>query len=154
MTKEIIIAWFTGLFEGEGSFGFSNGRAKRLSMVSTDKDVLMKVKELLGGNLYSASRRGSKEHWKEAYVWTITGSPAIELCHAMEPYLMSRRKARMKEWLDDYRSRRNKILLHKKELVTRVLELRSSGMTHKQIAETVGYERSHITKILNKRDSL
>jgi hypothetical protein len=78
MERENIIAWVAGLFEGEGTFGFVKEVPKSISIVSTDLDILQKVKENFGGKIYKESRKSIKPHWKDAYVWRLSASECID----------------------------------------------------------------------------
>ena len=156
MEKQIFIAWLAGLFEGEGTFGFNGERPTRLSIVSTDEDVLNRVQLYVGGSVNEASRSCKKEHWKQAYIWTLFGKPAIEVAEYILPFLLERRAARGNEWLAAYKAqvdaanKREAVLLDKLSLIRKY---RSEGMTHQQIADKLGYERSHISKRLKKFES-
>jgi DNA-binding NarL/FixJ family response regulator len=151
MNIEQFIPWFTGLFEGEGSFYITKGIAKGLSLTSTDLDVLERIQEYLGGNICASTTK--KEHWKQAYIWTIHGINAKRVVEDMQPYLLSRRLNRSQEWLTLYNSNveiQATKKLEQEQKIQQVLLLSETGLTHSQIASQMGYERSSVTKIINK----
>src|SRR5438552_1541989 len=96
--------WPAGLFEGEGSIGWTSGRGQRryplLQLVSTDRDVLEKFIEIVGRarvrGPYDQLGRGTKP----VYRWATSGKYAQEIMVWMEPLLCSRRRARWQEVKD------------------------------------------------------
>lgn len=157
MNREIQIAWFAGLFEGEGCFGIHNEKSRGISIVSTDEDVLYRIKEYFGGGICSENRNNKKENWKPAFVWYLKGQPAIDLFDEFKIHLFKRRLERGEYWKNLYLSQKEKqkikkeILNDKKE---KIYELRDLGLTHQKIAEQLGFERSTISKIINARGSV
>lgn len=150
--KEIMTAWVAGLFEGEGSFCFHKNIPKSLSITSTDLDVLEKVKNNFGGNIYKENRSTKKAHWKDAYVWHLSLNKIPEFFEMIKPFLGKRRISRGEEFITLYnekiRKREEKIrkvhLLKKK-----VFELRENGLKHREISKELGIDRTYVTKILN-----
>ena len=86
------IAWAAGLFEGEGTFSFSQQRA-RASMASTDIDVLERFRGIVGvGGIGAVSPR--KPHHKPAWQWWANGADAEAVFNAFAPWLGERRRKR------------------------------------------------------------
>lgn len=157
MERQVFIPWFAGLFEGEGSFGFNGIRPTRLQIVSTDKDVLERVKLYAGGNVNKASRSGQKEHWKQAYIWALHGESAVKLAEEVLPYLLKRRTMRGKQWLAAYKKQMARAEKWAEEILANIKlmeKYRKEGMTHQKIADKLGFERSHVTKCLKKIQSI
>lgn len=153
MTNETFIPWFAGLFEGEGSFGFCKERPKRLALASTDKDVLERIQQFAGGNIYNSWRKEGKEHWKDAYVWHLSGHEALKLAKTIMPLLLSRRQNRGNEWINKYEQVLNKKNISGAkhiEMAKEFVKLANSGLTHQQIANQFGYDRSHVSKMIKK----
>ena len=100
MNKEEI-AWVAGLLEGEGSFLFTKSNCLKVQCAMTDLDVLEKLQEYAGGRMASASR--SEDHWKPSWVWWISGEQAGELMRLVQPYMLSRRSAKIDEVLEQRR---------------------------------------------------
>lgn len=151
--SEVDLAWFCGLFEGEGSFHIARGKAKGLQISMTDLDVLEKVHRLFGGTLSAASRRDGKEHWKDAWRWSLSSEPSYALIQQMLPYLGSRRRARAEETLDLLKvdlERRAKKRDEVSKLRAEVVAMRNTGgFTHQQIANHFGIDRTYVTKIVS-----
>ncbi len=109
MTSEDI-AWFTGLFEGEGSVHIdkNGGDAKSrgcgcLVIAMTDKDTIEKVRKTTGVGAVqgpykpNTSYGGKKQIWR----WRVRGSDAVQtLIELMLPRLSLRRTQQAKEVLD------------------------------------------------------
>lgn len=104
MTSEQFTLWFAGLFEGEGYTGVQRGRV-RLSLGSTDRDVLEKLQTNLGGHIYATRKR--KEHWKDFWKWELTvDSEARCVLERIMPYMGERRTRQIAAALSQQRSRR------------------------------------------------
>lgn len=152
MEDNLKLAWFAGLFEGEGTFAFHKNIAKALSLTSTDKDVLDKIKEYFGGSIYKEEKRDNKPHWKDVHVWRITGEPSVKLCLSILPLLCSRRRKRGLEYIDSYMNRDKARLAIQLELLSRnseIIRLRKEGLKHREIANKLGIDRTTVTKLLN-----
>lgn len=141
------ITWFAGLFEGEGSFCFHQGKPKALSIMMTDEDVLLRVQEYFGGSIHKVKKR--QEHWKDCWKWSMSGEKSVELTKKILPFLGERRSARGQEYADNYRT-----LAQRKQravdLQHRVESLRAEGLTHREIASIVGKDRTYVTHLLNR----
>ena len=153
---QTMIAWAAGLFEGEGSFCFNYGKPKAIQIASTDRDVLEKVVEVFGGSIYTLSRDKMKAHWKTEYVWKLRTSDTLDFFSKVEPFLGERRLERGKEYIKlfleikEKREQRSQATLEK---YAKIFELRSEGLTHRQISDRIGLDRSHISKILRNGES-
>lgn len=151
MENTNLFFWFIGLFEGEGSFSITKNKAKKITITSTDRDVLEKVQLLLGGNIVMPKIRNEK--WKQEYVWYLNKNESKDIILKMLPFLSSRRRKRANEWLvfyDEQLKIINERLDKKKYAIENIHRLREEGFTHKQIADKLGYERSHISKMLKQ----
>lgn len=151
MNREQFIIWFTGLFEGEGTFNIVKSTAKCISLTSTDLDVLERIQQYIGGNICTSKR--IKENWKQAYIWSLSGLQAKNIVEEIKPFLLQRRNNRAQDWLDIFNQNVTNQELKKTEIVEKhlkVIELGKLGITHLEIALQTGYERSSVSKILNK----
>ena len=150
MNREQLVIWLAGLFEGEGTFNFYKEVARKISITSTDKDVLDKIQENFGGGICSTTKKF--DHWKQAYIWYISGLEAKNIVESIKPYLLSRRSIRAQEWLDSFTSlydiRENKKNSYEIKK-SRILELRSQGLKHREIAEIVDLDRTTVSKYLS-----
>ena len=88
------IAWFTGLFEGEGCiYKDPRSNAIRLTLNSTDYDVLMRFADMSAcGNERPIKFPPSKQHYKPAWCWTVWKAVDVKrLLVWMLPLLGNRR---------------------------------------------------------------
>lgn len=155
MNKRERVIWFTGIFEGEGTFRIlREEKAKGLQIPSTDLDVLEKIKYFFGGEIYKTSKR--KDHWKDCWVWQINSEKAYALVVDMQPYLLSRRLSRSKEWIDLYLKGKKEAQDKKQFKLDRdnlIFRLWSEGLNHSQIAKKVSLHRTTVLKILKNKPS-
>lgn len=151
MNRENFIIWFAGLFEGEGTFNIIKGVSKCISLTSTDLDVLQRIQEHLGGSICRSTKK--KEHWKQAYIWSLSSLQAKNVIEEIKPFLLERRSTRAQEWLNLHNQKiqiQQRKKLEIQEKFQKIIELNKLNLTHSQIALQTGYERSSVTKILNK----
>jgi hypothetical protein len=82
------IAWLAGLIEGEGSFVATT---RTLSVVSTDEDIIHRLRDTTGvGRIYRAARQ--QPHHKQAYLWNVGRSAHLrQLIPLLLPWLGERR---------------------------------------------------------------
>lgn len=149
MTDRDKLFWFIGLFEGEGSFSISNQYARCITITSTDKDVLERVQEAFGGTIIVPKLRNEK--WKQEFVWYLNKIDSQALILKILPYLSKRRKERANDWLNLFNQNLSKIKSKeekRKDLKSKILELKAQGKTQLEISREVGYERSYISKLL------
>ena len=78
MTTNENLAYFAGLFDGEGSVSVSRNKTKfnsigyhsKLSIGNTDKCIIDWVIENYGGYMFTVHRNGrNDDRWKDIYVW-------------------------------------------------------------------------------------
>lgn len=102
MTREddLAVAWFAGLFEGEGCFAFHAKASVGLQIMTTDMDIAYKCVEVAGGKVcgpYAPRSNGIKER----YVWYLSRKNDVtDLINKMLPYLGARRSVKAKEALE------------------------------------------------------
>ncbi len=97
-SKEKLI-FLSGIFEGEGTFGYfkaglyRDGRVRRkieVSVEMSDKDVINLFHTYFEkGNIYV---RSFKNHYKTLYRWKVMGLEGLKILHLMIPYLCKRRQ--------------------------------------------------------------
>lgn len=93
------LIFLSGVFEGEGTFGFfkagkhRNGNTRRkieVSVEMTDKDVVNLFHNFFDkGNVYT---RTFENHYKTSYRWKVVGLEGLKILHLMIPYLCKRRQ--------------------------------------------------------------
>jgi intein/homing endonuclease len=99
--NESEIAWLAGIYEGEGSCAITNGRAIRVEIVMTDRDVMDRIQSITGlGSIHIVPARGKKH--KEAYRWSIGSFEAVQFLLMIAPWLGERRAARAQKAIDNW----------------------------------------------------
>lgn len=154
MPTELEIAWFSGLFEGEGSFHIVHGVPRGLQISMTDEDILLRVKSIFGGNLSRATRKNTPEHWKDAWRWSLSLGATMDLIPKMMPFLGERRTARAEEFLILGKAKAN-LRLQKLDNISRIkleiIDLCNSGrFTHQEIASFYNVDRSYVSHIIRR----
>lgn len=98
------LAWLAGFYEGEGSCVLRR-KGDRVYMAitvsSTDLDVLEHARSIahVGAISTQASRPGCKQAWR----WQVSDADqAMALAVALDPWLGSRRRARVREVIAEY----------------------------------------------------
>ena len=143
------VAWFAGLFEGEGCISPDYQKDKRIisgkptpryyiTITMTDKDVIFRLKDLFGGRIYD--RPPQKEAWKHQYRWFLYEKKKVRvLLAAALPYFGNRRAHRALDKLDlielsehDYATRNAPLT------ETQVRTIRNSDLTNSQLATQFG----------------
>jgi hypothetical protein len=100
--KENEIAWAAGFFEGEGSISWQGG--PRLQMTSTDKDVLLRVQKVFGGEIYELNGGvprsedvGRYPSRKVQWKWCQGGYAGLKTLLEILPWLGERRTQKANE---------------------------------------------------------
>lgn len=94
-------AWAVGVFEGEGTITKSR-RTRRLAVVSTDEDVILRVHAAFGVGTVRGPYKEREAHYKPRWMWDCNYWPDLQpLLQGMLPYLSERRRARAEEMLAD-----------------------------------------------------
>lgn len=92
MKNQQQIAWFAGLFEGEGCITRQPRKAICLQISSTDLDVLQKAVSIMGGRIKGPRHDGNPKH-KPRYEWYLTSiNEVMDVVNLIRPWLCSRRK--------------------------------------------------------------
>lgn len=104
------IAWAAGVFEGEGCFilvkrkGREIQRGARITLGSTDLDVLQKFADIMGVGKISPPRQNYSEitgrPHKLIWYWNVSSAPdVIVVINLLRPWLGKRRRERAEELL-------------------------------------------------------
>lgn len=106
MLKETDIAWFAGLFEGEGCVGYyvdkrnPNTGSVRLQIESTDKDIIDRIKNMFGGKIWINTAPSKPKHYKPSWRWGVSSKKEVAyIIGLMYFYLGNRRQERCDEVL-------------------------------------------------------
>lgn len=89
------IRWLAGFLEGEGSFTVNRGVYPRVTVASTDLDVLQHAASILGGNVLGPRKCGNLPHHKDDYHVSVNGKYAIAWMLTLYPLLGKRRRRRI-----------------------------------------------------------
>jgi len=101
---DLDIAWFAGLFEGEGCAEIAKNGGTRLTIRMTDRDVIDRVNVLFPcKNIQVVNPKPVQPHYnqpKTHYAWRISKPERVRLViNLMLPYLGERRRAKCLELL-------------------------------------------------------
>ena len=102
--SDVEVAWLSGLFEGEGTFGIYRDRIK-IQVVMTDVDVISRVKDTVGVGWFNPEKplkttSPSGGETKPAYMWALSSQAQCrDLLEQMLPYLGERRGAKAREMI-------------------------------------------------------
>jgi hypothetical protein len=97
-TKDADLAYWAGLFDGEGCVLIARGRNPgrkvvqhwlTVSVSNTDLDVLRELGERFGGSI--ATDRTRKPHWHTCYHWHTSGRIAAAFLSAILPFARVKR---------------------------------------------------------------
>lgn len=145
-TERERVAWAAGIIEGEGSFYFGK-HGIRIAVQMTDRDVLERLQEIFGGGIYKTNKQ--KEYYKDAWAWAIRGRMAVEVTEKIRPYLLSRRGERADGLCEWYKN--NSFNSRLRKMREQIFLLRDRGLTHKEISEIIGKDRSTVSYVLEER---
>jgi hypothetical protein len=101
--------WVAGIIEGEGSIGWREGRVARIAVGMSDHDVIYRLHEWTGlGHVHPHPIQ--EAHHKPMLVWVVSAQEEfLTLAAAIEPHLLARRSARLREV-------RENLLEHQREI--------------------------------------
>lgn len=99
------IRQLAGLFEGEGSFMLDKGRSAKISIASTDRDVMDWVSGLIHLPVHGpySNTKGFTPKAKPLYVINSTGAVAAGLMMTLYPFMGIRRKEKIHSVLTEWR---------------------------------------------------
>ena len=111
MTNEEV-AWFAGLFEGEGSFTIEKNGGVKLTIGMTDKDIIDRVREMfpLCSDMKPVQPKPVRDSYnqpKTRYVWRTSRPDEVKrITLLIMPWLGERRKAKAQEVLEHLANRK------------------------------------------------
>lgn len=102
------LIWLAGYLEGEGCFRLTRdlrGRPDplmhpRVQLCATDRDVVERVVEYLGGGIRIHDRAPRSKGWRPQYCIYVTSDRAVDLMRALLPYMGARRSQQIRDVLD------------------------------------------------------
>lgn len=102
MPTDAEIAWFAGIFEGEGTFETSKRSTVRMTVAMSDQDVIERLSQVFP--CQQIGFRHSNKRYPDAkpmYSWRVGDSDQVALViQAILPWLGKRRAARAREVLE------------------------------------------------------
>lgn len=101
---ELDIAWFAGLYEGEGCLGYYVDKrgysSVRLYIESTDEDVIARLYTMWGGRVWESNYPSKPSHYKSSWRWGISNRADVRrIIKEIYPYLGQRRREKCDEVL-------------------------------------------------------
>lgn len=97
------MGWLAGILDGEGTVtllarGHGKFRQPTLSITSTDKEILLEVRRLIGGNISNV--RQYKPNMKPSWIWKLNGSRTVmDVLRVLLPHLHCPSKIRRAKYL-------------------------------------------------------
>lgn len=142
----IDIAWLAGLIEGEGNISI-NGRAFTIRMKMTDRDVIYRAADLLGGPIYEGKR--PQPHWKPTWVTQVKGAPAAGWAMTLYPWLGQRRRQQVREGLAEWRRQGNGVI--NRGLADAILSYRKGRLSQAKIMALLRVSKSSVYRTTRGR---
>jgi hypothetical protein len=89
------VAWFAGIFEGEGCISIEKNGALRLTVAMTDRDIIERIDALFpsanGTRPMTLQHRKDGTPYRQRHCWRIGGEPAGAVLTTILPWLGQRR---------------------------------------------------------------
>lgn len=98
------LGWLAGIMEGEGSFYTIANRGRRyfrLSIESTDEDVITRVASLIGARCDGPLTRKDRPENKPRWRCSLLGKGAINVALALRPHMSRRRQTQINAAIKD-----------------------------------------------------
>lgn len=145
--KDSDFFWLVGILEGEGTFLKGPPSAQNrvaICLEMTDEDVVAKVAKLLGVKYHKTTNR-NPEKWKDSFRLAVVCKSAYELMKTLKPYMGNRRQRQIEVAMSSWKEKDKGKLFGRAE---EILDGLRQGKTHREIAETLGVDRSAISHYL------
>jgi hypothetical protein len=86
--------WLAGFLDGEGSIGImkrgegdTGDYQPRVSITSTNRQLLEEIKEWVGGGCLNWTRRNPTDHRKDVFTLAVSNRIALNLIQKIRPYM-------------------------------------------------------------------
>ena len=126
------------------------GKRLVLEACNTDVDTLERLRKTLGGAFWKVSKR--QPHWKDAWVWNMSGQSAAVAIRTLYPWFCDRRRRKADEVLAVWDERHQRTLLARKrasEKRATIHSLAQSGrISQAEVSRQVGCSRSYVGRVL------
>ena len=100
MLDSEMIAWFAGVYEGEGCCALSGKSTFVIHIAQRDRWLCDQLKERFGGSVNGPYDRKGFKGSKPHFVWNISGKKAEELIKKARPLLSPRRNEQIQAKFD------------------------------------------------------
>ena len=94
--SETEIAYFAGLFDGEGCIGIykhpRSGFSYKLTLSNTDPRPLIRAHQIFGGHLRKSTRAGQGTHQRDIWRWEPDGRRSSRFLMAIYPHLIIKKE--------------------------------------------------------------
>ena len=107
LTKEQKLIFLSGVFEGEGSFGFwgkvgKSNRYLRAQIRMCDEDIVVRFIDYFKLGSISTNLPKNNKH-SRSFKWVVAGDRAVDVMLQLYPYLGIRRQEKFKECCPSYK---------------------------------------------------
>ncbi len=107
LTKEQKLIFLSGVFEGEGSFGFwgkvgKSNRYLRAQIRMCDEDIVLRFINYFKLGSISTNLPKNNKH-SRSFKWVVAGDKALDVMLQLYPYLGIRRQEKFKECCPSYK---------------------------------------------------
>jgi len=107
LSKEQKLIFLSGVFEGEGSFGFwgkinKANRYLRAQIRMCDEDIVVRFIDYFKLGFITTNTPINKKHNK-TWCWTVSGGKAVEVMLQIAPFLGIRRQEKFQECCQSYK---------------------------------------------------
>ena len=107
LSKEQILIFLAGVFEGEGSFGFwgkvgKSNRYLRAQIRMCDEDIVVRFIDYFKLGSISTNLPKNNKH-SRSFKWVVAGDKALDVMLQLYPYLGIRRQEKFKECCPSYK---------------------------------------------------
>jgi len=107
LTKEQKLIFLSGVFEGEGSFGFwgkvgKSNRYLRAQIRMCDEDIVLRfINYFKLGSISTYLPKNTKH--SRSWKWTVSGDRAVDVMLQLNPFLGIRRQEKFQECCQSYK---------------------------------------------------
>lgn len=112
------LAWASGFFEGEGSFGCPR-TTPQIQVVQVNREPLERLASIFGGKIYACSGRGKGRAY---FMWAIYGHTAAGLMMTVFTFMSARRRAQILKALAPWKAAASRPSTHSKRRFSPGLE--------------------------------
>ena len=147
MTDEQFNSWLAGFFDGEGCIYVSKVSGMEASVSQTRQDLIYQVRcRLKLGTVHTTTFKNQKK-WHTKYSLRMRNIPEIkQFLHRVRPFLTikaAKADAALQKIAESEAKEANR-----RSRNAEIWVLRAQGLTHKQIADRFGMNRSNVSTIL------